>query len=293
LVGINKAALAAVLAFLPLSVPAYAAGPAFPSLEALASLSGPVHISALPELPLPARTPWDGFSGEDLFQALHSALVPTVSPVPSYAQAKTYMFSTAEGRDCGGAPGILAFYSQVCVAGSGSSGNDYRERGDQNGDGTVDKFMNAEHIWPRGFSKGALPMASDLHQLAPTLFTPNGRRANLRFAVVPDPVYSTDSGSRLGSEGFEPADAVKGNVARAVLYFVVRYYDRDIRNGADYRDFWTARVPMFLEWNRADPPDEAERRRNGLVESFQGNRNPFVDDPSLADRIGPSVFRAH
>jgi endonuclease I len=101
------------------------------------------------------------------------------------------------------------------------------------------------------------------------------------------------SGSKLGAEGFEPADAVKGNVARAILYFIVRYYDRSIRNGMDYGDFWTKRVPMFLEWNKFDPPDAAERRRNELVREFQGNRNPFIDAPDLADRIGEKVFMSH
>ncbi|MDD5628471.1 MAG: endonuclease, partial [Elusimicrobia bacterium] len=34
-----------------------------------------------------------------------------------------------------------------------------------------------------------------------------------------------------------------------------------------------------------------EKRRNDLVEEFQGNRNPFIDDPALADRIGAEAFR--
>ena len=276
----------------PLSL--FAARPAaedpFPALgAALSAAPAPFErVVPVPDAPYPER-----LSGERLFQALHSAVAPEVSPPHSYREAKSYMYSTADHIVCEGEPGIRTFYSQVCAAGSSSSGNDYHEQGDQNGDGTVDSIVNAEHIWPRAFSGGALPMASALHQLAATFETPNGRRANLRFAVVSDPVYSTRSGSKLGKEGFEPADPVKGNVARAVMYFVVRYYDKSIRNGVDYRDFWADRVPMFLEWNRRDPPDAAERRRNDLVESFQGNRNPFIDDPSLADRIGEAVFRSH
>ena len=48
---------------------------------------------------------------------------------------------------------------------------------------------------------------------------------------------------------------------------------------------------MLLEWNRTFPPSNQERGRNALVERFQGNRNPFIDDPSLADRIGAEGFR--
>jgi hypothetical protein len=294
---IGEAALTAVFLLIGSSIPLFSAAPDgarfFPALDSLSHYAVPAASEMVFPLPGEGRFSGEKLSGEQLFQELHNAVAPTVTPAPSYQQAKAYMYSTANNTDCGGAPGILTFYSQVCAAGSSSSGNDYHEQGDQNGDGVVDKIVNTEHIWPQSFFNSDLPMVSDLHQLEATFETPNSRRANLRFAVVSNAVYSTKSGSKLGAEGFEPADAVKGNVARAVMYFVVRYYDRSIRNGMDYQDFWAGRVAMFLKWNRQDPPDAAERRRNDLVESFQGNRNPFIDDPSLADQIGEVVFRAH
>jgi hypothetical protein len=265
----------------------------YPAFNSLNSLIGPAIPEVLLPPPAPVRSYGKQLSGEQLFQELHQTAAVAKLPAPPYKQAKAYMFSTADNVSCNGAPGLLTFYSQICAAGSSSNGNDYYEMGDQNGDGVVDTFVNVEHIWPQAFFKSALPMVSDLHQLAPAFPTPNARRANFRFARVAHPVYSTLSGSKLGSEEFEPADAVKGNVARAVLYFVVRYYDKSIRNGVDYPDFWASRVEMFLEWNRQDPPDENERRRNGLIQAFQGNRNPFIDDPSLADQIGETVFKSH
>jgi endonuclease I len=39
-------------------------------------------------------------------------------------------------------------------------------------------------------------------------------------------------------------------------------------------------------WNHLDPPDEKERVRNGRIEEHQNTRNPFVDHPEFADRIG-------
>jgi endonuclease I len=203
------------------------------------------------------------------------------------------MYSKADNTGCNGGPGILTFYSQVCASGSSDNGDDYKEQGDQNGDGVVDKLVNAEHLWPQSYFKSALPMVADLHHLQSTFATPNGRRGNFKFCKASGSSYSTASGSKLGKNCFEPADAVKGNVARALLYFVTRYYDKNIRQGMDYKDFWTNNVPMLLAWNRQDPPDANERRRNDLIEQYQGNRNPFVDDPSLADRIGEAVFEAH
>ena len=42
---------------------------------------------------------------------------------------------------------------------------------------------------------------------------------------------------------------------------------------------------MLLEWNRLDPVDEWEMERNNETAKIQGNRNPFIDHPELADII--------
>ena len=284
----------AVLSFPPLSAQV-------PALEALrasvpvSSLYNTVPMPGAAALYSAARTPETSLSGEQLFAYLHEATVPASrkSMLPSYKASKSYMYATADNTGCNGGPGIMTAYSQLCVNGAGDNGDSYKEQGDANEDGVAEDFVNAEHVWPQSYFKSALPMVADLHHLMPTLSTPNGRRANLKFARVSKATYSTSSGSKLGKEGFEPDNFVKGNVARALFYFIVRYGDRNIRQGMDYNTFWTKNVPMLLEWNRQDPPDANERRRNSLVEDFQGNRNPFIDNPELADRIGEMVFEAH
>jgi len=283
------------LNLIPFSFPA--AQPAAITAGVLAGFSLTDTVPA-PEPPLlynPAAQQEKSLSGEALFNYLRAVTAPEPRRTSSvsYRASKAYMYSTADNTGCSGAPGILTFYSQVCVKGASDNGNDYGERGDLNDDGVVDSFVNAEHIWPQGYFKSALPMVADLHHLASTFVTPNGRRGNLKFAEVSRPSYSTSAGSMLGREGFEPADAVKGNVARALFYFIVRYGDKNIRQGMDYASFWINNVPMFLEWNRQDPPDDNERRRNDLVEDFQGNRNPFIDNPALAENIGEMVLKSH
>ncbi len=272
---------------------------ALPALDVLKFSAAGFSLPERADIPSPLaagqgdRTP-EGLQGETLFDYLHDATAPSsAKSIISYKQAKSFMYSTADNTGCNGKPGIITLYSKVCINGTGGDGNSYRERGDQDGDGVSGDFVNAEHIWPQSYFNSALPMVADLHQLGSTLSVPNGRRGNLRFAEVSAPVYSTSAGSKLGREGFEPDDGDKGDVARAMLYFVVRYYDRDISRGMDYGSFWTSNVQMLLKWNRLDPPDAAERRRNDLIAGFQGNRNPFVDDPSLADRIGAQVFQSH
>ncbi len=249
----------------------------------------------IPTVSRPKRVSASPLSGEALFNYLHdSTAMPRATKETPYLSAKKYMFSLADNTGCGGGPGVTCLYSQVCAKGASEHGADYKEVGDQNGDDYVDSDgMNAEHSWPQGFFNEAYPMKADLHHIFPTFIKPNNVRGSEPFALVSRADYATNSGSKLGAEGFEPANAAKGDIARAILYFVVRYYDVNIRDGVDYKDFWTSRVPMFLEWDRQDPPDAAEKRRNDLIAKFQGNRNPFVDDTTLAGRVSVKVFQAH
>ena len=256
---------------------------AIPGQTDIPSASGAERVSASP------------LSGEALFSYLHAnTAIPAPAKATAYLTAKKYMFSVADNSGCAGGPGVTCLYSQICVKGASQHGEDYKEVGDQNGDDFVDSDgMNAEHSWPQSFFNQALPMRADLHHIFPTFMKPNNTRGSEPFAVVSRAQYATSSGSKLGAEGFEPANAAKGDIARALLYFVVRYYDQNIRDGVNYKEFWTSRVTMFLEWDRQDPPDAAEKRRNDLISKFQGNRNPFVDDTTLAGRVGIKVFQAH
>ena len=45
------------------------------------------------------------------------------------------------------------------------------------------------------------------------------------------------------------------------------------------------RLCTLREWHQADPVDDAERNRNQIIYSWQGNRNPFIDHPEFAASI--------
>ena len=44
-------------------------------------------------------------------------------------------------------------------------------------------------------------------------------------------------------------------------------------------------IELCLTWNAADPVSKYEKNRNPILESQQGNRNPFIDNPYLATII--------
>ncbi|CAN5534747.1 hypothetical protein BH10BDE1_BH10BDE1_18140 [soil metagenome] len=145
--------------------------------------------------------------------------------------------------------------------------------------------LNTEHTWPQSRFSGAMgkdTQKSDLHHLYPTDSEMNGVRGNHKFGEVSVPgkalkCASVKIGTATGGgeEIFEPPTSHKGNVARSLFYFSIRY-----KIAIDPKE------EAFLKaWNRLDPVDQAERDRNEAILKIQGDRNPFVDYPELADEI--------
>lgn len=146
--------------------------------------------------------------------------------------------------------------------------------------------INCEHTWPQSKFNKAFNnelQKSDLHHLFPTDSRANSTRGNFDFAEVVSNENLKDcdaskSGASVVSGGhtfFEPPAEHKGNVARALFYFSVRY-KMAISN---------EQQTFLKKWNEQDPVDDAEMERNNEIEKLQGNRNPFVDFPELAQDI--------
>ncbi|MCM2337764.1 MAG: endonuclease [Lysobacter sp.] len=117
-------------------------------------------------------------------------------------------------------------------------------------------------------------------------------------------VYPGNSNWVKGPDGnsgsFEVWGHRKGDIARAVLYMAIRYEGGvHPANGQGEPDLEltddrskiviTSASPAYmgllstlLAWHQADPVDNAERERNEVIYSFQGNRNPFIDHPEWA-----------
>jgi hypothetical protein len=97
----------------------------------------------------------------------------------------------------------------------------------------------------------------------------------------------------------------RGDVARAQFYADVRYSgDTGVEPDlilTDNTDLIVAVsdnasvaymgvLQTLIQWHYEDPVDDRERNRNDVVQSFQGNRNPFIDHPEFVAYIFEGVI---
>ena len=141
--------------------------------------------------------------------------------------------------------------------------------------------MNTEHTWPQSQGASAEPMRSDLHHLFITDGGTNSARGNKPLGWVSAPTLTYAGGSKANSVVFEPRDVHKGAAARALFYFALRYGDLGTTN----LSFIGPYEADLREWHALYPPTAIDRARNNDVQTYQQNRNPFVDYPQLLHRL--------
>ncbi|MFJ8540677.1 endonuclease I family protein [Streptomyces sp. NPDC093586] len=161
-----------------------------------------------------------------------------------------------------------------------------------NGGDTGD--WNREHVWAKshGDFGTSIGPGTDLHHLRPEDVTVNSVRGNKDFDDGGSAV-SNGGGSLTDSDSFEPRDAVKGDVARMIFYMAVRYEGDDGRPDLEVNSSvnngskpYIGKLAVLKAWNDEDPPDAFEERRNQVIyDSYQHNRNPFVDHPEWVEAI--------
>ncbi|GAA2392121.1 endonuclease I family protein [Streptomyces glaucosporus] len=247
---------------------------AFPA-SAVPAPAGPAAVRSTPSTDA-YYAPAEGKTGAALKEALHE-IVDDHTRI-SYSQVWDALGETDE--DPADPDNVILLYTGRSRAKSDHGGN----LGD----------WNREHVWAKShgdFGTAAGP-GTDLHHLRPADVQVNSIRGNKDF---------DDGGSQVGGapgnytdgDSFEPRDAVKGDVARMILYMAVRYEGDDgfadlepndrVSNGsAPYH----GRLSVLKQWHREDPPDAFERNRNEIIHSrYQHNRNPFIDRPEWVEAI--------
>lgn len=234
-------------------------------------------------------------------------------------QSRTYD-QLYDGDGISGSNGYIDTHSDIAVASGNNYENDgtildmYSENpsgsdpynfthgnnqcGNQSSEGDC---YNREHLVPQSSFNSAFPMQSDIHTVIPSDGRVNNFRGSLVFGTVNSPNWTSLNGSKRGTSAmsgysgtvFEPIDEFKGDIARALLYFAVRYEDTvneytsfAMFDGTNDAVFFPWAIEVLLDWhNNIDPVDQRERDRNNAAYNFQNNANPFVDHPEYASMI--------
>ncbi len=143
-------------------------------------------------------------------------------------------------------------------------------------------MYNCEHVVPQSWFGKKEPMRGDLHHLFTCEGACNSFRNKIPYYDFPDfeEAVRTDCGKREKNK-FEPENG-KGEVARATLYFLLRYPGQINANANEYTP---ARIQTLLNWHSAYKITLHERHRNAAIFAIQGNRNPLIDYPQWAKKI--------
>ncbi|MFN5417715.1 MAG: endonuclease [Flavobacteriia bacterium] len=158
---------------------------------------------------------------------------------------------------------------------------------------------NREHTWPQSWFNSEAGAVSDLFHVYPTDGKVNGERDNFPYGNVGTTIYfQSTNGGKLGittdlgynTVVFEPIDEYKGDVARNYFYMSTRYYSEDFNwtsSAATIKSEIKAwELNVLLTWHHQDPVSSKETARNNVIyNSYQHNRNPFIDHPEWADSI--------
>ncbi|WP_010281246.1 endonuclease I family protein [Bacillus timonensis] len=146
-----------------------------------------------------------------------------------------------------------------------------------------ENMFNCEHVVPQSWFNEDNPMKGDLHHLFTCEKDCNSTRSNYPYYDFDDYLPIIESGSIKVNCGkyeegkFEP-ESGKGEVARATLYFLLRY-------PGEINQYNKKDIEMMLEWHHAHKVSIYEKHRNKEIFLIQKNRNPLIDYPQLVNNI--------
>ncbi len=275
---------------------------AFCSVALAATVTAPADIPAY-------YAQIDGQSGANLFEEVHA-----VSKEGYHSLGYDGLWSAYAQTDLRADGTVWDMYSNCeWTLNKGQCGN-YKNECD---------CYNREHSIPKSWFGGSTSgPGCDIFHLVPTDGKVNGMRSNYPFGEVQSATYTSQNSSKLGSaesislsgksiagaggitatcsdKVFEPVDEYKGDFARGYLGAMIRW-------AGDYQSFTSGNgssifsgsytessyfgltkygVALLLKWHRQDPVSQKEIDRNNGIQATQGNRNPFIDYPYLAEYI--------
>jgi endonuclease I len=227
-------------------------------------------------------------TGNDLKDELHQLVLETnhtILPYTLAGEVDTWTAIRQSDIENSSSDNVLLMYGY-----NDTDGNYQTDR-------TRDKFLtchtsscaglwNREHVFPRSLGTPDLGVefaGADLFNLRACDAFRNGSRGNKRFGDAPN----TPASYSLSSNSYYPGEEWRGDVARIIMFMYLRYPTQcsPVSVGDGVATFSPDMPNVFLKWNAEDPVSPHEVTRNNVIFGYQGNRNPFIDNPYLATII--------
>lgn len=221
--------------------------------------------------------------GTTLLNTLHELMYDTHGTYNTYDDLGTYTKYT--DYDIDNPDNIILLYSRQSVDGTATWSS-----------------WNREHVWCQSlaFYSTETGAGSDIHHLRPASSAYNSKRSNSPYGIVS--LHNStnqfgDTDCYLANSIFEPADYLKGDVARILMYMYTHYSNEvsgtSTKSGSlsitniVSTNAGTAQAAwdLLMEWNELDPVDYSEIIRNNQACVYTGNFNPFIDHPEFARMI--------
>lgn len=229
----------------------------------------------------------EGLTGISLKKAVKSVGTRNHRAI-SYGDDTWEVFKTSDVRNINGTLYYWDMYSNNNVAVSSGKPNS--------------SVMNIEHAVANSWWGGTKNDAyKDCFHLNPSNSDANSRKSNYPMAEIQTGTWDngvTFIGKPKSGQGggatyvYEPADEYKGDFARAFFYMFTVYDNISWASKCDWM-FDTGSdlllkpwaYQLLLRWAKNDPVSQKEINRNEAICKKQGNRNPFIDCPDLAEYI--------
>ena len=163
-------------------------------------------------------------------------------------------------------------------------------------------YWDVERLWSaeKGTDRPS-PAFTDVHHIKPGDRTVQLKKRNRAGTIITnfgmcDTVEfldrcvqpATDETAETCAEDgkiWQPPENSRGKIARALMYMDLRYQDLELRDCGPFNNA-LGYLSQLLEWHTQFPADDEEKRRNSQAcGRWQGNRNPFVDHPELAEAL--------
>ena len=251
----------------------------------------------------------DGLAGKQLWTAISSITNRGFSSLGYSGLWTAYKKTDVYPADSVGKAGKIWDMYGECPFTFGSD-----QCGSYNG---VCDCYNREHSIPKSWFGGSTSgIGCDIFHLVPTDGKINSTRSNDEFGEVAGaknyygngtgtagtwstdrPTIASAAGEVIHGSGnvFEPKDQYKGDFARGYMGTIIKWQLANMTTAnnffsgeytpSGYFGFTKKAVVLMMKWHREDPVSQKEIDRNNGIQATQGNRNPFIDYPYLAEYI--------